>query len=224
MYRKQVRRRRAVLVLLVAVSVVLLTSTFAGSAGGPFGTIRNGIATVLGPVEEGASRALKPAQDLINWFHETFQARGENAQLKAEVAQLRKEVTNKQLAIGENRQFRGLLKLDKSSPVAGYKPVTGRVIGRSPTVWYSSVTIDVGSGDGRADQRPGRDRRRGRRQGHRDDGRYVGGDAHHRPHERRLGQGAAGRSRGRGGAGGRQPKRAAPRLRQLERERSIRAA
>jgi rod shape-determining protein MreC len=148
MYRKQVRRRRAVLVLLVAASVVLLTSTFAGSAGGPFGTIRDGIATVLGPVEDGASRALKPAQDLVNWFHETFQARGENAQLKAEVAELRKEVTNKQMAIGENRQFRGLLKLDKSSPVAGYKPITGRVIGRSPTVWYSSVTIDVGSGDG----------------------------------------------------------------------------
>jgi rod shape-determining protein MreC len=148
MYRKQVRRRRAVLALLVAASVVLLTSTFAGSAGGPFGTIRDGVATVLGPIEEGASRALKPAQDLVNWFHETFNARGENSQLKAEVAQLRKEVTNKQMAIDENRQFRGLLKLDKSGPLAHYKPVTGRVIGRSPTVWYSSVTIDVGSGDG----------------------------------------------------------------------------
>jgi rod shape-determining protein MreC len=148
MYRKQVRRRRAVLALLVAVSVVLLTSTFAGSSGGPFGTIRNGIATVLGPIEDGASRALKPAQDLVNWFHETFQARGENAELKAEVAQLRKEVANKEMAIGENRQFRGLLNLDKSGPLAAYKPVTGRVIGRSPTVWYSSVTLDVGSGDG----------------------------------------------------------------------------
>ena len=148
MYRKQVRRRRAILVLLVAVSVVLLTSTFAGSSGGPFGTIRDGVATVLGPVEDGASRALKPAQDLINWFHETFQARGENSELKAEVAQLRKEVADKQIALRENEQFRGLLKLDKSGPLAAYKPVTGRVIGRSPTVWYSSVTLDVGSGDG----------------------------------------------------------------------------
>src|SRR3954452_10375564 len=148
MYRKQVRRRRAVLVLLVVVSVVLLTSTFAGSSGGPFRAIRDGVATVLGPVEDGASRALKPAQDLINWFHETFQARGENSELKAEVAQLRKEVANKQMAIGENSQLRGLLNLDKSGPLASYKPVTGRVIGRSPTVWYSSVTLDVGSGDG----------------------------------------------------------------------------
>ena len=148
MYRKQVRRRRAVLALLVAVSVVLLTSTFAGSSGGPFGTIRNGVATVLGPIEDGASRALKPAQDLINWFHETFQARGENAQLKAEVRALAVKKTKYEQAVGENRQFRKLLNLDHGSPVAPYKPVTGRVIGRSPTVWYSSVTIDVGSADG----------------------------------------------------------------------------
>src|SRR4051794_457175 len=148
MYRKQVRRRRAVLVLLVAASVVLLTSTFAGSSGGPFGTIRDGVATVLGPVEDGASRALKPARDLVNWFHETFNARGENGQLKAEVRALAVKKTKYEEAVGENNQFRKLLNLDHSGPLAPYKPVTGRVIGRSPTVWSSSVTVDVGSGDG----------------------------------------------------------------------------
>jgi rod shape-determining protein MreC len=148
MYRKQVRRRRAVLVLLVAASVVLLTSTFAGSSGGPFGTVRNGVATVFGPIEEGASRALKPARDLVNWFHETFNARGENSQLKAEVRALAVKKTKYEQAVGENRQFRKLLGLDRSGPMSQYKPVTGRIIGRSPTVWYSSVTIDVGSGDG----------------------------------------------------------------------------
>jgi rod shape-determining protein MreC len=147
-YRKQVRRRRAVLVLLVVVSVVLLTSTFAGSGGGPFGTVRNGIATVLSPFEEGASRALKPARDLVDWFHETFQARGENAQLRAEVRQLAIRKTKYEQAIGENRQLHKLVGLDNSGALAAYKPVTARIIGRSPTVWYSSVTVDVGSGDG----------------------------------------------------------------------------
>jgi rod shape-determining protein MreC len=148
MYRKQVRRRRAVLVLLVVVSVVLLTSTFGGAAGGPFGTVRDGIATALGPFEEGASRALKPARDLVNWFRETFQARGENSQLQAEVRQLALRKTKYEQAIGENRTLHKLLGLDRSGATAGYKPVTARVIGRSPTVWYSSVTVDVGSGDG----------------------------------------------------------------------------
>jgi len=147
MYRKQVRRRRAVLVLLVGASLVLLTSTF-GGGGGPFLTFQHGVATALGPLEEGANRALKPARDLVNWFHETFQARGENDQLKAEVRSLAIRKAKYEQALGENRHFRNLLQLDGSSAVAAYKPVTARIIGRSPTVWYSTVTLDVGSGAG----------------------------------------------------------------------------
>jgi rod shape-determining protein MreC len=46
--------------------------------------------------------------------------------------------------------MRKLLALDGSPALAysAYEPVTGRVIARSPTVWRSSVTIDLGSGDG----------------------------------------------------------------------------
>src|SRR5436190_20216101 len=29
------------------------------------------------PIESGVDRALKPVRDLVNWFHETFDARGE---------------------------------------------------------------------------------------------------------------------------------------------------
>ena len=147
MYRKQVRRRRAVLVLLVGASLVLLTSTF-GGGGGPFITFQHGVATALGPLEEGASRALKPARDLVNWFHETFQARGENADLKAEVRSLRIRKAKYEQAIGENQNFRKMLGLASTGVGAGYKPVTARIIGRSPTVWYSTVTLDVGSGAG----------------------------------------------------------------------------
>lgn len=148
MYRKQVRRRRAVLVLLVVASLVLLTSTF-GGGGGPFVTFQHGLATALGPLEDGASRALKPARDLVNWFHETFNARGENSQLRAEVRSLAIRKTKYTEAIRQNREFRRQLNLDRSvSGISAYKPVTARVIGRSPTVWYSTVTLDAGSGDG----------------------------------------------------------------------------
>jgi rod shape-determining protein MreC len=147
-YRKQVRRRRAVLVLLVLASVVLLTSTFGGGGGGPFTTFQHGVATALSPLEDGASRALKPARDLVNWVRETFNARGENSQLKAELRSLRLRKTRYESALGENRQLRKLVGLGSSSVYAPYKRVTARVIGRSPTVWYSTVTIGAGSGDG----------------------------------------------------------------------------
>jgi rod shape-determining protein MreC len=146
-YRKQVRRRRAVLVVLIVASLVLLSSTF-DSSGGPVGGLAKGVASILGPLQDVGSRALKPARDLISWFDETFKARGENSDLKAELAQVRAQLTKQQSAVSENRQLRKLVGLDRSGVTAGYKPVTGRVIGRSPTVWYSTVVVDQGSGDG----------------------------------------------------------------------------
>ena len=148
MYRKQVRRRRAVLVLLVIVSLVLLSSHFSEGSSGPLHGIQRGLATILSPIEEGADRALKPARDLVNWFDETFEARGRNDDLEAEVQDLRERVTAAEAATKENDQLRKMLDLGPGGGIAGREAVAGRVIGRSPTVWYSTVTIDVGSSSG----------------------------------------------------------------------------
>lgn len=148
MYRKQARRRRAVLVALIVVSLVLISISFSEAQSGPLHTMQRGIASVLSPLEEGAERALKPARDLVNWLDETFAARGENERLQDEVAALRSELAEAQSAVGQNEELRGLLDLDKTAALGGLEPVTGRVIGRSPTVWYSTVTIDRGSSSG----------------------------------------------------------------------------
>jgi rod shape-determining protein MreC len=150
MYRKQVRRRRAVLVGLIVVSLILLSSSFSEADSGPLHTIQRGVATVLSPVEEVANRALKPVRDMIDWFDETFDARGENEDLRTEVAKLRAQLAAAEQAQSENAQFRELVGLDKSSPadLTAYDRVTSRVIGRPATVWYSTVTIDHGSSSG----------------------------------------------------------------------------
>jgi rod shape-determining protein MreC len=144
-YRKQVRRRRAVLALLIVGSFGLLTLTYRGSTG-----LQRGVSTVFSPVQSVSDRALKPARDLVDWFDETFDARGENSRLESELAVARSKAVAGQEALQENAQMRKLLDLDRAPPLAysAYEPVTGRVIARSPTVWRSSVTIDLGSGDG----------------------------------------------------------------------------
>jgi rod shape-determining protein MreC len=148
-YRKQVRRRRAVLVALIVISLVLISSQFSEADSGPLHTVQRGVATVFSPIGEVAERALKPARDLVNWFGDTYRAKGENSDLKAEVAKLRAQVTASEDAADQNEQFRSMLKLDRSVPtLAQYELVAGRVIGRSPTVWYSDVTIDKGSSSG----------------------------------------------------------------------------
>jgi rod shape-determining protein MreC len=145
-YRKQVRRRRAVLALLIVSSFVLLTVTYGqGSTG-----LQRGVSTIFSPLLSVADRALKPARDLVDWFDKTFDARGQNSRLKAELAKEREQAVAGQVALQENAQLRKLLELDRSPALAssGYEPVTGSVIVRSPTLWQSVVTIDLGSGDG----------------------------------------------------------------------------
>jgi rod shape-determining protein MreC len=145
-YRKQVRRRRAVLTLLIIGSFLLLTITYGQSSGG----LQRGVSTIFSPLQTVADRALKPARDLIGWFDKTFEARGENSRLKAELVTVRRQAVAGQEALQENAQLRKLVELDRGPALAesAYAPVTARVIARSPTVWNSAVTIDVGSGDG----------------------------------------------------------------------------
>ena len=145
MYRRQVRRRRAVLALLIVGSFALLTLTYGQGSDG----LQRGVTAVFSPLSSVLDRALKPARDLINWVDETFDARGKKDNLEAELEVARKEAVGAQAALAENREYRELLKLDKSGAIpSGYEKVTGRVIGLSPTVWFSDVMIDVGSSDG----------------------------------------------------------------------------
>jgi len=144
-YRKQVRRRRAVLALLIVGSFALLSVTYGQGSDG----VQRSVATIFSPIQSVADRALKPARDLVNWFDETFDAKGENARLHDELEVARKQGVGSQAAIAENAQLRKLVKLDESGAIpTGYTPVSGRVTGRSPTVWFADVTIDAGSGDG----------------------------------------------------------------------------
>lgn len=145
MYRKQVRRRRAVLIGLVVLGFVLLTFTFGSGAG----AVGGGLGSVFGPFERAAGSALKPARDLVNWFDETMDARGERERLTRQLEEARALAVAGQVAVQENEQLRKLVRLKRRGNVpATYTPVTASVISRSPTVWYSTVGIDKGSGDG----------------------------------------------------------------------------
>jgi rod shape-determining protein MreC len=144
-YRKQVRRRRAVLALLIVGSFALLTATYGQGSNG----MQRALSAVFSPIQSVANRALKPARDLVNWFDETFEAKGRNERLHRELEAARKQSVGAKAALSENEQLRKLVGLDKSGAIpSGYTPVTGRVISRSPTVWFADVTIDAGSGDG----------------------------------------------------------------------------
>ena len=148
MHDKQVRRRRAVLALLVGVSLILLTAYFGESPSSPLHSVQRGIVEVLSPIQSGASTALKPVRDIAGWFSNTFHAKSERDQLRREVRTLQAELAQAQTAQAENAQLIKQVGLDNSGTIASYKPVAARVIGRDPTLWYATIEVDEGSADG----------------------------------------------------------------------------
>jgi rod shape-determining protein MreC len=154
LYKKTVRRRRAVLAVLVALSIALLTASFGESASGGLRSVQRGFMEAMAPLQEGASRVLKPARDFGGWVGDVIDAKSENKHLRRQVEQLRSQLAASETAQRDASQLRALVGFNRSSSYPqGYTRVAAHVIGRSPTVWYSTVTIDKGSGAGlRIDQ------------------------------------------------------------------------
>ena len=148
MYRKQVRRRRAILVVLVVACLMLISISISEADDGPLHSVQTGVSTVLSPVGEGASRALKPVRDLVDWFDETWTARGENDDLREQVANLRAELLETQDAAEQAGYADELEQLMQEGDLAGYTAVDASVVGRSPSLWYETIKISAGSSDG----------------------------------------------------------------------------
>lgn len=152
---KVVRRRRAALAIFVVASIAMLTAFFGESDRGVFHTLQRGAQEGLAPIETGASRALKPFRDLGGWFGDTADAKGENEQLRSEVEDLRRRLGESATDQRDARQLRELVDLQRSSGFPdATEPLAARVIARSPTVWYSTLKIDRGSGDGVREDQP----------------------------------------------------------------------
>ncbi|HWI71741.1 MAG TPA: rod shape-determining protein MreC [Baekduia sp.] len=155
MYDKTVRRRRAVLGLLVVSSLILLTAYFREPTGGALHNVQRGILEVVSPIQEGASKAIKPITNLFGWVGDTVSAKGDLKDARKERDQWRAQAIRSQAAVRENAQLRGIVGLDDApKDLEPYQPVAASVIGRSPTLWYAKITIDKGSSSGIREDMP----------------------------------------------------------------------
>jgi rod shape-determining protein MreC len=155
MYDKTVRRRRAVLGLLVGCSLILLTAYFGEPSGGALHTVQRGILQVVSPIQEGASRALKPVRDLFGWVGDTVSAKGELSDARKERDEWRAIAIRNQADARQAAKLQALFELNRSpKSLEPYAPVTARVIGRSSTLWYGRINIDKGSSSGIRENMP----------------------------------------------------------------------
>jgi rod shape-determining protein MreC len=139
------RRRRAALGTLVVVVLLILVAIGVG----PFADVRRGVSAVSGPVGDGLSTTVKPFSNLFGWIDDTITAKGKVDDVRKERDQYRDLAIRGQAAAAQNPQLQGLQAMD-GSPVdlTNYGPVTARVLVRSPTLWYTKLTIGKGAADG----------------------------------------------------------------------------
>src|SRR6478735_7798828 len=148
MHDRAVRRRRAVLVALVAASLILLTAYFGESQDGRLHSVQRGALATLSPIQEGASRVLKPFRDLFGWFGDTVNAKGERDDAIKE-----RDAATRQLGIAMNQlreaQQQGKInEIDTTGGMEKYGPVDARVTIRSSNSWYQRFEINKGTDDG----------------------------------------------------------------------------
>ena len=148
MHDKTARRRRAVLVALVALSLILLTAYFGESPNGRLHDVQRGFLTVVSPIQEGANAALKPVRNLFGWFGNALHAKTQLAEVRRQNDRLRAELLRRIDDERGYKQFLRLYKLDGGLHLSDYRTVTAGVIAQSANLWYSTVNIDKGSSAG----------------------------------------------------------------------------
>jgi rod shape-determining protein MreC len=147
--RRHVLRRRIVVAVLLLLSVALLTAYFRESESGVAHRVQDGVLTVVSPLQSGTATLTKPFRDAWNWVGDLFSAKSQNKALKQEVRQLRAALAEELTTQAENEQLRAALDFRENQVFPkGVELVAARVVARSTSAWYSTVTISAGSSDG----------------------------------------------------------------------------
>lgn len=139
------RRRVAVFLVLVLFTLVLLSSQSRSADRRNVGIIGQAILTILLPVQAGMVRIADGISGMWERFTEIGRLRVENARLRAQVEALNREVARLREQATAAQRLERLLDLRAQ---VSYNGLAGRVIGRDPSRWFSTVVIDRGSRDG----------------------------------------------------------------------------
>ncbi len=133
--------------LLVVLSLLLLTAYFGEAPSGRLHGVQRAFLTVVSPIQDGANKALKPVRDMFGWFGNTLHAKSQRDQLRKQADKLRRELVADQSEKRSYKELLSLYHLDQLG-VNDYRPVSATVVGKTPNIWYSTVTIDKGSAAG----------------------------------------------------------------------------
>jgi rod shape-determining protein MreC len=136
----------ALLVALVLACLTLITLDYKGGSDSPLEPARRAAGELFGPVEVGASAAVRPFTAVPHWFRSRNSMQDDLMALQAENSRLKGEVNTQDYDRNRLEEYDGLTAAAQS---LGYSLVPARVVGVGASQSFSStVTIDAGSDAG----------------------------------------------------------------------------
>lgn len=144
----QRRRARVVLAVLVLVSLVLVTADFRSDEGGPLDGVRRVATSLFAPVQASATAVVEPVGRFFGGIGDLASTFEDNQRLRDRVAQLEERRRSTEDVERENDELRALLDLQEGRD---WETVSATTIGIGPSNYEWTITIDVGTEDGVAE-------------------------------------------------------------------------
>ncbi|MFB9835138.1 rod shape-determining protein MreC [Actinoallomurus acaciae] len=141
---KDTRRTRAVLGVLLLVSLTMITVDYRGGNNSPLRALRGFGEAIFGPIEQGATAVVHPVAGAFHTFTGAPSAHRRITRLERENQRLRQQLRTGQL---DKRRAGELERLLGTSGLGGYRIVPAEVISSGEGL-ENTVTLDVGSRSG----------------------------------------------------------------------------
>jgi rod shape-determining protein MreC len=137
--------QRLTLVILLLASITVITVAYKGEARRAIGSVRDGAADVVAPLQRGVAAVLHPIGNLFAGMAGYGGALGENQRLQLEVGQLRRQL----IEAAQSQSQLDQLRSEQNLPFAdGIPEVLGEVISSPSSNFDLTIEIDRGTSNG----------------------------------------------------------------------------
>ncbi len=141
--RKQ--NRRSLAALIVVVLALLLLIVFTGDGREQLTPVEDALLALFAPAQTAFSSAGQKLQSFYDAAVSFYELKAENDRLRSEISFLEQQLVQFQELQKENYRYRELLDFSAGS---GHRLLAAEVIGRDPSQWFGTITINRGYLDG----------------------------------------------------------------------------
>jgi rod shape-determining protein MreC len=138
------RRTRAVLGVLLLISLAMITVDYRGGNNSPLSVLRGFGEAIFGPIEQGATAVVRPVAGAVHTFTGAPGAHRKISRLERENQRLRQQLRTGQI---DRKRADQLSRLLGTSGLGGYRIVPAEVISSGEGL-EDTVSLDVGSANG----------------------------------------------------------------------------